>query len=142
MFDGVVRDLTDVRYVPQMKKSIISVGVVESKGLKVTMENDIVKITKRSMVVMKGARDINLYYLKNSTVTGVMTVSVDLDEDATDMWHMRLDHAGEKSMQALAKQGLLKDAKTYNLEFHENCVLSKKIKIKFDIAIYPYRWNS
>ena len=32
MFNGVVRDLTDVRYVPQMKKNIISVGVVESKG--------------------------------------------------------------------------------------------------------------
>ena len=36
MFDDVVRDLTDVRYVPQMKKNIIPVGVVESKGFKVT----------------------------------------------------------------------------------------------------------
>ena len=35
MFDGVVRNLTEVIYVPQMKKNIISVGVVESKGLKV-----------------------------------------------------------------------------------------------------------
>jgi len=32
MFDGVVRDLIDVRYVPQMKKNIMSVRVVESKG--------------------------------------------------------------------------------------------------------------
>jgi len=55
IFDGVVRDLTDMRYVPQMKKSIISVGVVESKGLKVTLENDILKIMKGSMVMMKGA---------------------------------------------------------------------------------------
>jgi len=40
MFDGAVRDLTDVRYVPQMK-NMISVGVVESKGLKVTLENGV-----------------------------------------------------------------------------------------------------
>jgi len=44
MFDGVVKDLTDVSYVPQIKKNIISVGVVESKGLKVTVENGILKI--------------------------------------------------------------------------------------------------
>ena len=35
MFDGVVRNLTDVRYIPYMTKNIISVGVVESKGLKI-----------------------------------------------------------------------------------------------------------
>jgi len=39
MFDGVARDLTDVRYVPHIKKNIISVGVVGSKGLKVTLED-------------------------------------------------------------------------------------------------------
>jgi len=47
-----------------MKKNIISVGTVGSKGLKMTMENDILKITRGFMVVMKGARDKNLFYLK------------------------------------------------------------------------------
>ena len=73
MFDGVVRNLTDVRYAPQMKKNIISVGAVKSKGLKVTLENGIPKVTKGSLVVMKGVRDRNLYYLKGSTVTGSLT---------------------------------------------------------------------
>ena len=54
MFNGVVRNLTDVRYVPQMKKNIISIGAVELKGLKVTLENGILKVTKGSLVVMKG----------------------------------------------------------------------------------------
>ena len=116
MFDGVVRDLTEVRYVPQMKKNIISVGVVESKRLKVTMENDILNITKGSMVEMKGAKNRNLHYLKGNTVIDVMAASIDLDEDATKMWHMRVGHAGEKSMQILAKQSLLNDAKTCKLE--------------------------
>jgi len=76
MFDSMIRDLTDVRYAPQMKKNIISVGAVESKGLKVTLKNGILKITKMSMVVMKGVRDMNLYYLKDSTVTGTLAASV------------------------------------------------------------------
>ena len=37
MFNGVGKDLIDVRYVFQINKNIISVGTVESKGLKVTL---------------------------------------------------------------------------------------------------------
>jgi len=96
MSDGMVRDLTEVRYIPQMKKNIISIGAMESKGLKVTLENGVFKVTKESMVVMKGLRDMNLYYLKDSTVTGSLAAVVDFDEDAIRLWHMRLDHAGEK----------------------------------------------
>ena len=46
MSDGVLRNLTDVRYIPQIKKKIISVGAVESKGLNVTLENGILEVTK------------------------------------------------------------------------------------------------
>jgi len=86
-----------------MKKNIISVGAVESKGLKATLENGTLKVTKGFMVVMKGIRDRNLYYLKGSTVTGPLTASVVSNEDATQLWHMRFSHAGEKSMQVLTK---------------------------------------
>jgi len=99
------------------------------------MENGILKITE-SIVVMKGAKDRNLYYLKGSTITGVMATSVDLDEDITKMWHMRLGHTGEKSRQVLAKQGLLKGAKACKLKFCEHCVLSNNTKVKFDTAIH------
>ena len=44
---------------------------------------------------------------------------------------MRLGHTGEKSLQALAKQGLLKGARTCKLKFCEHCVIGKKTKVKF-----------
>jgi len=93
MFDGVVRNLTGMRYVPQMKKNIISVGTVESKALKVAMENGMLKITKGSMVVMKGVRDINLYYLKGSTVTYALVAKLDSNDNSTKLRHNRLGHA-------------------------------------------------
>jgi len=80
------------------------IGAVEWKGLKVTLENGIFKVTKWSLVVMRGIKDRNLYYLKGSVVTGSLTVSVFSDVNATQLWHMRLGYAGEKSMQALAKK--------------------------------------
>jgi len=67
------------------------------------MTDNILKITKGPIVMMKVVRDINLYYLKGSIVTGTLIASVDSDDDAIKLWHMRFDHAGEKSMQILTK---------------------------------------
>ena len=33
MSDGLVRELKDVRYVPQMKKNLISIRALEAQGL-------------------------------------------------------------------------------------------------------------
>ena len=49
---------------------------------------------------------------------------------------MRLGHAGEKSLQMLAMQGLLKGAKTCKLDFCEQCVLGKQKRVKFGTAIH------
>ena len=70
MFDGIVRELKKVRYVPQLKRNLISVGALEMLGLVVSIRDGVLKMTKGSMVVMKNVRQNNLYYLKGSTVTG------------------------------------------------------------------------
>ena len=49
---------------------------------------------------------------------------------------MRLGHIGEKSLQALAKKGLLKGARTCKLDFGEHCVIGKKTKVKFGTATH------
>jgi len=66
MFDGAVKDLTEVRYVPRMKKNIISVEAVESKGLKVTLDNSVLKVTKGSMIVIVTPRSQNTYLVAYS----------------------------------------------------------------------------
>ena len=58
--------------------------------------------------------------------------STDSDNDPTRLWHMRFGHTGEKSLQALAKKGLLKGVRTCKLDFCEHCVIGKKTKVKFD----------
>ena len=49
---------------------------------------------------------------------------------------MRLGHAGEKSLQTLARQGLLKGAGTCKIEFCEHCIIEKKTKVKFGTATH------
>ena len=103
MFDGMVRELKEVWYVPQVKKNLISVGALESLGHAVSVRDGVLKITRGSMVLMKGVRRNNLYYLMGSMVTGRVGTSISSGDICTQVWHMRLGHAGEKSLQALVQ---------------------------------------
>ncbi|KAH9688421.1 hypothetical protein KPL70_015118 [Citrus sinensis] len=106
IFDGMVRELKEVRFVPTLKKNIISVGALEAKGYKVTIEDGIMKFTHGAMVILQEVRRHNLYYLKGG-ITDEANV-VEAHSDTTKLWHVRLGHAGEKSLQTLMRHGLLK----------------------------------
>ncbi|KAH9657232.1 retrovirus-related pol polyprotein from transposon TNT 1-94-like protein [Citrus sinensis] len=106
MFDGMVRELREVRYVPALKKNLISVGALEVKGYKVTIEDGIMKFTHGAMVILQGVRRHNLYYLKGGTTDEANIVEA--HSDTTKLWHVRLGHAGEKSLQTLMRHELLK----------------------------------
>jgi len=103
MFDGMERELKEVWYIPQLKRNLISVGTLKTLSLEVSIRDGVLKMTKGSMVVLKGVRRNNLYYLKGSTVTGHVATSTYLDDDSTKLWRMRLRHTCKKSLQALAK---------------------------------------
>ena len=76
MFDRVVRTIIYVRYVPELKRNLISLSTLDSKGYKYTAESDVLKISKGSLVVMKGQRKTaKLYILQGSTVTGDVAVA-------------------------------------------------------------------
>ena len=54
MLDGMIRELKEVKYIPQVKKNIISVGVLEALGHTVSVRYGVLKITRGLMVMMKG----------------------------------------------------------------------------------------
>ena len=86
MEDGIVRELKEVRYVPQLKRNLISVGALEALGLVISVRDNVLKMIKGSMVVMKGVRRDNLYYLKGSTVTCQVETSSSSDDGCTKVW--------------------------------------------------------
>ena len=63
MFDGVVRTLGDIRHVPDLKKNLISLSTLIEKGYKYTGEGGVLKISKGSLVVMKGHQKIPMLYV-------------------------------------------------------------------------------
>ncbi|KAG8472744.1 hypothetical protein CXB51_034629 [Gossypium anomalum] len=104
MFDGVVRTLSDVRYVPELKRNLISLSTLDSKGYRYTAESG------------------------GSTVTGDAAVASSSlsDDDITKLWHMRLGHMSENGMVELSKRGLLDGQGICKLNFCEHCVFGSK----------------
>jgi len=50
---------------------MISIGALEAHDLRGTLGEDILKMFSDSLVVLKGIRRNNLYYLKDSAVTEI-----------------------------------------------------------------------
>eukprot|EP00268_Persea_americana_P001031 TRINITY_DN10307_c0_g1_i1.p1 TRINITY_DN10307_c0_g1~~TRINITY_DN10307_c0_g1_i1.p1 ORF type:complete len:147 (-),score=18.20 TRINITY_DN10307_c0_g1_i1:100-540(-) len=107
MANGVVRTLGGVRHVPALKKNLISLGTLESKGCSLSAKDSLLKVSKGVLVLMKGTRvGNNLYKLMGNTVVGGAAVSTG-DKNSVDesqLWHMRLGYMSEKGMLELHKR--------------------------------------
>lgn len=54
MFDGVVRTLDGVAYVPKMRRNLISLGWLDSMGCRFLAVDGVIKITWDYLVRVKG----------------------------------------------------------------------------------------
>ena len=90
MFDGVVRVLSIVRNVPDLRKILISLRVLDDLGYSYSSKGRIIKITKGALMVMKGQKVSTLYRLIGNTVVRrvVITTSIYSNIDNTKLWHM------------------------------------------------------
>ena len=52
MHDGIIRTLTDVRHIPDMRKNLISLSILDGKGYKYSGGDGILKVSKGSLIVM------------------------------------------------------------------------------------------
>ena len=96
------------------KKNLISVGALEALGLVISIRDDVLKMIKGSMVMMKGVRRNNLYCLKGSMITGQVETSNSSDDGCTEVWQVKVRQGDERSLQAPAKKGSMEGAATCN----------------------------
>jgi hypothetical protein len=134
MFDGVVRTLTEVRHVPSMSRNLISLSTLDMKGYKYTASDGVMKVTKGSLVVIKGdLKAENLYVLRG--ISGSANVVAAFDPETTKIWHMRFGHMSALGLAELSKRGLLDGCHADTLDFCEHCVFGKHKRVKFSSAV-------
>uniref|UniRef100_A0A2N9I6R9 Integrase catalytic domain-containing protein n=1 Tax=Fagus sylvatica TaxID=28930 RepID=A0A2N9I6R9_FAGSY len=137
MSDGVVRTLEEVRHIPDMRKNLISLGTLDSKGYSYKSENGIMKVSKGAMVVMTGQKiSSNVYKLLGNTILGGVAAVVESEDDDTLLWHMRLGHISERGMRELHKRNLLTGIKSCKLDFCKYCIMGKQCRVRFKTATH------
>jgi hypothetical protein len=137
MSDGVVRTLEEVRHIPDMRKNLISLGTLDSKGYSYKFENGIMKVSKGAMVVMTDQKiSSNAYKLLGNTILGGVAAVAESEDDDTLLWHMRLGHMSERGMRELHKRNLLTGIKSCKLDFCKYCIMGKQCRVRFKTATH------
>jgi hypothetical protein len=107
MFNGIVRELTDVRYVLELKSNLISLGVLDSCGYKYIGQGGALTLSKGSLVVMKATKVDNLYKLEGS-----IEVASEVTDVSSCLWKKNQVHKSKKELQVLVKGKSFSDLKS------------------------------
>ena len=73
-----------------------------SNGFKVSIEARGLNVTPSALVVTKGMRRNNFYFLQGKTIVAFIA-TVETTCGKAKLWHMRVDHVGENAIQCLLK---------------------------------------
>ncbi|GKD25635.1 retrovirus-related pol polyprotein from transposon TNT 1-94, partial [Tanacetum coccineum] len=105
--DGSSFVLHNVRYIPELKRNLISLGTLEKEGYTVKLQSGKVKVINGSRVILSGIRRDNcVYSLDGHAMAGELNASVEEKDSLAQVWHKRLGHISEAGLQVLEKQGL------------------------------------
>ena len=135
MWNGTIKILAEVRHIPDLKRNLVSLGMLDKKGYSYKSEVGVLRVMKGSLVVMKGLLQNGSYVLQGSAVIGE-TSTTEASLDKTQLWHNRLGHMSLKGLVTLGKHGLLDSKEIKDLEFCEDCTLCKDHRLKFDVGIH------
>ncbi|GJZ26400.1 retrovirus-related pol polyprotein from transposon TNT 1-94, partial [Tanacetum coccineum] len=122
---GTSWTLKDVRYIPGLKKQLISVGQLDEEGYHVGFGDQQWKVTKGSLVVARGNKRGSLYMVE--VPSDGINASIDGRGNAA-LWHQRLGHMSKKGMKILASKGRIPDLQKVVVGFCKPCVLGKQKK--------------
>ena len=87
LHDRIVHVLNVVLYVPDLKSNLISLGLLDSKGFKIVMENGILKVLSGALVLLIATHQKHMNFLKGSTVVdGATTISNTTREVASNIY--------------------------------------------------------
>jgi hypothetical protein len=124
--------ITQVFHVPKMNNSLISVGKLISKGLKVEFDKDGCKVNNvDATIVVEAHMEKNLYLLNVNVQKEDANVAKSSNERAT-LWHQRFGHlnmASLKKLETMVNGMNLKEVTLYHV--CEACIKGKHQRTSF-----------
>lgn len=125
--NGTTWKLQGVRYIPGLKKNLISVGQLDVEGYCTIFSDGEWKITKGALVIARGKKNGTLYVTSN--LENIIAIAD--NGGNSNLWHQRLGHMSEKGMKTLLSKGKLPDLKSVDVGLCEDCIFGKQKKVSF-----------
>ena len=125
--------LENVKYVPELRRNLISTGTLDKRGYKHEGGDGKVRYFKNQKTALRGEIVNGLYILDGNTVLSETCVA-EGSKGKTELWHSRHGHMGLNNMKVLAGKGLVSKEEIRELDFCENCVMGKAKKVSFNVG--------
>ncbi|KAA3479755.1 Integrase, catalytic core [Gossypium australe] len=74
MTKRIVRTLSNVKHMPNLKKNLVSLGTLDSNGYKIVIESNVLKVSCGALVLMRGQKVGSLYSLQGVRVSGSIAI--------------------------------------------------------------------
>ncbi|GJW13118.1 retrovirus-related pol polyprotein from transposon TNT 1-94 [Tanacetum coccineum] len=131
--------LTNVLYVPEIRKNLVSGWLLNKFGFRLVFESDKFVLSKNQMYVgrgyaMNGMFKLNVMVVKNEI--NKMNSSAYLIE-SSNVWHGRLGHVNFNSMRRLIKFNSIPNCHIDSKYKCETCVEAKLTRTPFDLKSLP-----
>ncbi|GLU19483.1 hypothetical protein SLE2022_357320 [Rubroshorea leprosula] len=127
---GKVLTLTDVHYVPDIRKNLVSASLLNKFGFKLVFEADKFILSKGGIFVGKGYACEGMFKMNinyNINNKGVVSAYI---LDSFNLWHHRLGHVNFKKMHEMSKLELIPTLPK-NESQCKTCMLTKITRIPF-----------
>ena len=121
--------LHDVRYVPGIKKSLLSVGQMDTHGYSTLFEKGSWKLTRGSQLIVKSIKRGTLYCLHGRAQQGLFITLGEVNSHM-ELWHKRLGHMSQKGLAMLCNVRRF-DVQDTNLESCNDCTYGKNVKCSY-----------
>uniref|UniRef100_A0A803Q6S7 CCHC-type domain-containing protein n=1 Tax=Cannabis sativa TaxID=3483 RepID=A0A803Q6S7_CANSA len=137
--NGKVVELKQVRHVPDLKRNLISVAMLDHEGFKVKIEKGLLKVIKGSEKLMEASIDNGIYVLQGCIKRNQANSVLKVPDDVTLKWHRRLGHISHGGLKVLSKKGVFGKEQIKELDLCEECIMGKATKAKFGVGKHKTR---
>ena len=127
---GIVKMMQNVRYVPPLRRNLISIGTLDKLGFKHCGGGGNIIFTKNSKVALQGSLINGLYILDGETVIPEICNAEGL-RLKVPIWHSHLGHMSYKNLQLLVRNGILTKKDVGTEFFCEHCIMGKAKRVSF-----------
>ena len=130
---GSIKMLKNVRYVPNIRRNLISTGTLDKLGYTHQGGDGLVSFYSGDKLALRGRLSGGLYVLDGNTELSE-NLNTENQMSKTALWHSRLGHMNLNSLKVLVGKGLIVKKEIQELEFCEHCVLGKSKKLSFNVG--------